>query len=283
MELLGGAAEDAANEWARISRTFLGLLPCIEEVGSNWARRPVRMSQLHHAVTEAWIQIPLLRSVSAYGHVPLNFLWRHTTAWVDFRGQRSVKASKAHALGQLAPPGRLVAGDDAEECRKPARIAYYGQPGDPDAGFVVVYQERIGGDAEVVPLDSQTQEMRTVPAGQLSPANGWECPVWVAALPRPSANVLQQAEEEFVSRRRQLTEGTAAARAAAGEAAGRPAAANVGRRPGMRVGSGVRKTLLQRWAAAETLLGALQDLESARQLLDWMFEAQQFVEDQHCD
>lgn len=107
--VLSRAPEDLDCTWSLIARRYLGLRLCPEESGSNWGRRPLRESQLHHAAAEAWTQLPILRALCAYRLVSMPLLRRHLTVQEKLRVAIARKGGpKAHVVGQLAPPGRLA-------------------------------------------------------------------------------------------------------------------------------------------------------------------------------
>ncbi|CAE8725169.1 unnamed protein product, partial [Polarella glacialis] len=209
-EILGYDVEDHARFWPLAVRRFLGLRLCPEEAGSNWARRPLRRSQLHHATAEAWTQIPVLRAICAYGVAPPSLLRRHLRVKTTARVFTRIKASGKYVVGQLAPPGRLAASGDApqasdevqgEAAGPTSRVASIPSlvsgtriallrpaPGTSTPPLKVeVLEERFGGQATVVPLSARetTEEALRVPAARLQPCNSWEDARWIAALPRP--------------------------------------------------------------------------------------------------
>ncbi|CAK0811671.1 unnamed protein product, partial [Prorocentrum cordatum] len=113
--VLGRDVEDPAASWPSVARRFLGLRLCPEEALGNWARRPLRRSQLHHAAAEAWTQLPVLRAVCAFGIAPPELVRGHFCARVKARATAGrARGQRMHVVGQLAPPGRLAGTDGGE-------------------------------------------------------------------------------------------------------------------------------------------------------------------------
>ncbi|CAK8999367.1 Uncharacterized protein SCF082_LOCUS6020, partial [Durusdinium trenchii] len=69
---------ELGTAWPVIMRRFTGLRLCLEEEGSNWARRPLRASQLHHAAVMTWTQLLLLHALCSRGIVKEESLRKHT-------------------------------------------------------------------------------------------------------------------------------------------------------------------------------------------------------------
>lgn len=187
--------------WPSVVKCYLGLRMCSEEAGNNWARRPLRDSQLHHAAVEVWTQLPVLRALCAHGIVPRPLAKRHFVVQekVKASGQRVSRPKEKHVLGQLAPPGRLVDGgkDAADRAVRPVRIASLisgtaacrDLPALAPGTIVEVFEERFGCLATVAPLavsgSGGEGSTRRVPTSKLRAVNGWGYPSWVEGLPRP--------------------------------------------------------------------------------------------------
>eukprot|EP00434_Breviolum_minutum_P026774 symbB.v1.2.023665.t1/scaffold2180.1/size86746/1 len=62
---LAPTSSSSTSLWPSLVRRFLGLHLCLEEEGSNWSRRPLRCSQLHHAASSTWTQLPVLHAICA--------------------------------------------------------------------------------------------------------------------------------------------------------------------------------------------------------------------------
>eukprot|EP00747_Dinoflagellata_sp_TGD_P082601 gnl/TRDRNA2_/TRDRNA2_161753_c1_seq1.p1 gnl/TRDRNA2_/TRDRNA2_161753_c1~~gnl/TRDRNA2_/TRDRNA2_161753_c1_seq1.p1 ORF type:complete len:757 (+),score=121.81 gnl/TRDRNA2_/TRDRNA2_161753_c1_seq1:67-2271(+) len=119
--------EDPGCAWPSVARRFLGLRLCPEEANSNWARRPLRNSQLHCAAVEAWTQIPVLLALCAYGVVPRSLIDQLIVLQIKVKQLNKAKVTK-HLPGQLAPPGRLAAESAAAQAAQAT-----GMPGTPGA------------------------------------------------------------------------------------------------------------------------------------------------------
>lgn len=291
-DVLGCAAEDPECAWPALARRFLGVRLCPEEAGSNWARRPLRESQLHHAATEAWTQLPLLRAACSYGIVSPALARRHLTVQAKVRPALARKlGGKGHVVGQLAPPGRLAwtepghapivngikgfvnpheAAQPAAQLIAPTRIAVltasHGHSDGPDGcalhvgTLVEVLEERFGGLASVLLLGcSRSIQVQRVPVGKLEATNGWECPSWVASLPRPRASILQAAEGE---------DGSAGGRAHGGAASTSTSTASRAAR------TAVTQAADSATLIARKLLDELFNLTAAKEILQWMYKAQ---------
>jgi len=161
-------------------------------MGCNWARRPLRKSQVHYAALELWTQIPVLRALCAFNVIPRELASLHIQLSCQ-GGSLSQNREKGHALGQLAPPGRLVVTKQNPQVKPPTRIAMLNGPVAascnlptvPEGALVEVFEESCGGVAQVTCVDSGCCELRTISSSLLSSFNSWECPSWVASLPRP--------------------------------------------------------------------------------------------------
>eukprot|EP00928_Gymnodinium_smaydae_P049651 TRINITY_DN3333_c0_g2_i1.p1 TRINITY_DN3333_c0_g2~~TRINITY_DN3333_c0_g2_i1.p1 ORF type:complete len:935 (+),score=174.23 TRINITY_DN3333_c0_g2_i1:137-2941(+) len=223
----GRVAPEERLPWHTVITRFLGLRLCGEERGANWARRPLRESQLHHAAAEAWSQLPILRAICAYGLLPKDVARQFFCVHEKPQMQNvRAKLGKGHTLGQLAPAGRLINSDQPlldvratcgrtkVELAPATRIAVLDEDVPPgswefvrnadtteqsrclSAGTLVeVFDERFGGMASVAPIHDSTSPLWRVPSATLRVVNGWvECPHWVGKLPRPQAPVSKPTE-----------------------------------------------------------------------------------------
>lgn len=306
--LAGGAPtsatlpEELICSWPSVVTRFLGLRLCLEEASCNWARRPLRESQLHHAAAEVWTQIPIVRALCAYGIAPCALASRHTCvqAKVKLHFGRA-RGPKAHVPGQLAPPGRLaaqIAGANspaeraaavtaaaaaekaaAEQKMKvmaelpvPTRVATLvcagvaasgALPALPTGAVIEVFEERFGGLAIVAPLGiNGVGTSRRVPTAMLRPANGWECQSWVDALPRPRADVVESAEEAAAA----MPAAPSRTEVAAARAAG------TGCPPRALAGSAAETVSPAR--LSKGLVDKLYDVETAKRTLQQLYDAQ---------
>lgn len=181
--------------WPSIFRRVLGLRLCLEEEGSNWSRRPLRRSQLHHAAVMTWTQLPVLHALCAKtsllpeaklrGHVCVQ---SRTRFWL-----RSRDGGK-HVLGQLAPPGRMVEPKGARGTASSfTRVALLEDSENQEE--VEVVSDLIGNSAMVVPLGADLATPRRVDARCLRAVNCWSSSVWVERL--MAAASVDRGEEFF--------------------------------------------------------------------------------------
>mmetsp|Transcript_18691 Transcript_18691/g.60917 ORF Transcript_18691/g.60917 Transcript_18691/m.60917 type:complete len:743 (-) Transcript_18691:14-2242(-) len=310
--VLDCAIDDALCAWPSVAGRFLGLRLCPEEAGSNFARRPLRESQLHFAAAEAWTQLPVLRALCAHQLVPGTFVRQHLSVQTKMRAAVARKlGGKAHVLGQLAPPGRLAEGagfalvpsgtaggmkslfeasENAAHQAKlptPTRIAALtadvpaeedGQPALTVGSLVEVFDERFGGMAHVKPAGhdrGSDVKLRRVPVGALQAFNSWLCPAWLASLPRPSAFILAEASARAATADAELAARRARAASSASRWGGGTTAAMP---PTTRSRSEATSSSAQALVAAEELARDLVDglfhVEGARKLLRDMYAAQ---------
>lgn len=192
---LRGVVADALGGPARypdVVRRFLGLRLCPEEAHGNWARRALRPSQVHHAACDCWMLVILIRCLCFHGICPAGVVKKHLciATKVKSTGRRKCTRSTAPRAARAA---EVEAEAERErERRPPTRMAMLGTDVAPSScgtrlragSLVEVVDERLNtGYAIVVPVG--TEERRTIPSSVLIPFNGWDCPAWVASLPRP--------------------------------------------------------------------------------------------------
>jgi len=186
-------SDNIGETWLSVARRFLGFRLCLEEMGCNWARRPLRKSQMHYAAVELWTQIPVLRAMCAFNVIPRELANLHIQVSCKTRSLHQNR-DRGHRLGQLAPPCRLVVTKQNPQLKLPTRIAMLNGPVAascnlpklPEGALVEVFEELSGRVAQVTCVDSGCHALRTVPSSLLSPFNSWECPSWIASLPRPN-------------------------------------------------------------------------------------------------
>ncbi|CAJ1376207.1 unnamed protein product [Effrenium voratum] len=180
------------KDWPRICQRCLGRL-CTEEEGSNWARRPLRLSQLHHGACMTWTQLAVLQAACAHHLVSADLVWSNFC--IQFRPRVFLRSRDfgKHTLGQLAPPGRLRDAKDPGSSM-PTRVALL-KTNDSEPEAVEVVGD-VGALAAVVPLGAPLAEAvrKKVDPRLLSSVNCWEYSAWVARLPR--ADETGSAEEK---------------------------------------------------------------------------------------
>lgn len=164
-----------------IFRRVLGLRLCLEEEGSNWSRRPLRRSQLHHAAVMTWTQLPVLHALCAKTSLlPEAKLRLHVCVQSRTRFWLRSRDGGKHVLGQLAPPGRMVEPKKGGTASSFTRVALLEDSENHEE--VEVVGDLIGNSAMVVPLGADACAPRRVDARCLRAVNCWSSAVWVERL-----------------------------------------------------------------------------------------------------
>eukprot|EP00439_Symbiodinium_sp_Y106_P041701 s3176_g5.t1 len=195
---------DAEVQWPAVLRRFLGFRLCTEEEGSNWARRPLRHSQLHHSAVLTWTQLLLVRAICGHGLVTEPFLRSHVCVQCRPRLFGRSRGVGKHVLGQLAPAGRLAAENEIPVAQKPwlwkgpavstrsapvstRVVLLLGKEGEADE-VVEMVGELAGNAAHVIPLGGPLEkQVRHIRPNQLRSLNSWDYPEWISRLPRGDA------------------------------------------------------------------------------------------------
>ncbi|CAE7334928.1 KSR1 [Symbiodinium natans] len=208
-------AEESEVKWPSIVRQFLGFRLCSEEEGSNWARRPLRSSQLHHSAVLTWTQLLAVRAICAHGLVTGPFVRSHTCVQCRPRVYGRSRGVGKHVLGQLAPAGRLAAEHEASVAQTPwlwkGRLA---SSTGPPATRVVLLKGKAGEASEAVEMvgDLAGNMARIVPLGgpldrdayagrhHSICAHGWSAPLLLIPLANLTFAVMSRIPDKIAVR-----------------------------------------------------------------------------------
>ncbi|CAE6956910.1 unnamed protein product, partial [Symbiodinium sp. KB8] len=195
---------NAEVQWPAVLRRFLGFRLCTEEEGSNWARRPLRHSQLHHSAVLTWTQLLMVRAICGHGLVTEPFLRSHVCVQCRPRLFGRSRGVGKHVLGQLAPAGRLAAENEISAAQKPwlwkgpavstrsepvstRVVLLLGKEGEVDE-VVEMVGGLAGNVAHVIPLGAPLdKQVRSIQPNKLRSLNSWDYPEWISRLPRGDA------------------------------------------------------------------------------------------------
>ncbi|CAE8741263.1 unnamed protein product, partial [Polarella glacialis] len=183
-----GPAGDASLAWPAVARSLLGIHLCQEESTSHWAHRPLRASQIHHAVVDIWSQLVVLRALCCHRVLLPEVLLGHISpAKVNRRKLDTQSAEEALSLALAVP--RLSPCSLA----RVSRLASYddGQDGSSELlpGIVEVLEGGFGDIATVCRWRHENNNSNnnnhgsfTAPRPWLGIVSCWELAEWVQEL-----------------------------------------------------------------------------------------------------